>query len=112
MSPAFDTVFDLSKIRPLKVKLMGFFPLPSVPYPLAAAKGSAAAVQVTGQSVELQSPLAVTMPPQVPGDRLIVGVSARLALSPTTLVAGTDYFIAALQGGLPVLCRCDSVDVA
>jgi hypothetical protein len=51
---------------------IGDFPLPSVPYPLAAAKGTAAAVQVTGQSVELPSPLAVAMPPEVPGDRLNV----------------------------------------
>jgi MFS transporter, FSR family, fosmidomycin resistance protein len=41
---------------------------------------------------------------QVPGDRLIAGVSARLALSLATFVAAVGYFIAALPGGLPVLC--------
>ncbi len=51
---------------------MGDFPLPSVPYPLAVPKGTAASVQVTGKSVELSGPLAVTMPPEVPGNRFNV----------------------------------------
>jgi hypothetical protein len=68
---------------------IGDFPLPSVPYPLAAAKGSAAHVQVTGQSVELPSPLAVTMPPDVPGNRLNVaaGYEASGGSSWVTLLA-------------------------
>ncbi|MGD9723088.1 MAG: LamG-like jellyroll fold domain-containing protein [Pirellulales bacterium] len=68
---------------------IGDFPLPSVPYPLAATKGSAAQVQVTGASVALDSPLAVTMPPQVPGDRLNVaaGYGANQGSSWVTLLA-------------------------
>ncbi len=68
---------------------IGDFPLPSVPYPLAAAKGSAADVQVTGQSVQLPSPLAVTMPPEVPGDRLnvVAGYAPGKGSSWVTLLA-------------------------
>jgi MFS transporter, FSR family, fosmidomycin resistance protein len=41
---------------------------------------------------------------QVPGDRFVSRVSARAALSLATLVAAAGYFIAALPGGLPILC--------
>ena len=51
---------------------VGDFPLPTVPYPLAAPKGSSASIQVTGKSIELAGPLSVTMPPTVQGDRLNV----------------------------------------
>ncbi len=57
--------------HPYRLRI-GDFPLPSVPYPLAAAKGGAATVQVTGQGVELSSQLAVSMPPEVPAGRLNV----------------------------------------
>ena len=68
---------------------IGDFPLPSVPYPLAAAKGSAANVQVTGKHVELPSPLAVTMPPDVPGGRYNVaaGYDSSQGSSWVTLLA-------------------------
>ncbi len=68
---------------------IGDFPLPTVPYPLAASKGSAAEVQVTGQSVELAGPLAVSMPAQVPGDRLnvVAGYAPGQGSSWVTLLA-------------------------
>jgi len=49
---------------------IGDFPLPSAPYPLAAAKGTAASVQVTGKNIELAAPLAVNIPADVPGGRV------------------------------------------
>ena len=51
---------------------IGDFPLPSVPYPLAAPKGTAATVELTGKSVDLPGPVPVNMPPQAPGDRVNV----------------------------------------
>ena len=52
---------------------VGDFPLPSVPYPLAAQKGtSAPACKLPGKSVELPAPLTVTVPADVPGNRLNV----------------------------------------
>ncbi len=54
---------------------IGDFPLPSVTYPLAAQKGTAASVQVAGKSVELPGPMAVNVPASVPGDRLNVSTS-------------------------------------
>jgi hypothetical protein len=68
---------------------IGDFPLPSVPYPLAAQKGTSASVQLTGKSVELPGPMAVNMPAAVPGDRLNVstGYAAGQGSSWVTLVA-------------------------
>src|SRR5262249_29576397 len=51
---------------------VGDFPLPSVPYPLAAPRGAATSVEVTGKNVELAGPVALTMPPSPPADRLSV----------------------------------------
>ncbi len=50
----------------------GDFPLVSAAYPLAVQKGTSASVQLTGPAVELPGPIAVTVPDQVPGDRLRV----------------------------------------
>ena len=54
---------------------LGDFPLPSVPYPLAAQKGSAASVSLAGKSVELPGPVAVNVPTEVPGNRLNVAAA-------------------------------------
>lgn len=54
---------------------IGDFPLVSVPYPLAVQKGTSAGVQLTGPAVELSGPVAVTVPAEVPGDRLRVAGS-------------------------------------
>jgi hypothetical protein len=89
-----DCFIEIRDIRyqggahPYRLRI-GDFPLPSVPYPLAAAKGAAASVQVTGTHVELASPVAVSMPPAVPGDRLNVaaGYAAGQGSSWVTLLA-------------------------
>ncbi len=54
---------------------VGDFPLPTVPYPLAAPKGAGTSVQVTGRAVELAGPLAVNVPADVPGNRLNVAAN-------------------------------------
>src|SRR5690348_1684415 len=41
---------------------------------------------------------------QVPGDKLIARFGARTALALATFIAATGYLVAALPGGLPVLC--------
>lgn len=41
---------------------------------------------------------------QVPGDKVIGGLSPRVALALATLVAAVGYLVTALPGGLPVLC--------
>ena len=41
---------------------------------------------------------------QVPGDKLIAKFSARTALALATFIAAAGYLVAALPGGLPVLC--------
>lgn len=68
---------------------IGDFPLPSVPYPLAAPKGTSSNIQLTGKNVELPGPVAVTMPPDVPGNRVNVsaGYSAGQGSSWVTLIA-------------------------
>jgi Concanavalin A-like lectin/glucanases superfamily/Bacterial pre-peptidase C-terminal domain len=68
---------------------IGDFPLVSVPYPLAVQKGTSAGVQLAGPSVELAGPVAVTVPPDVPGGRLGVAASygAGQGSAWTTLVA-------------------------
>jgi hypothetical protein len=68
---------------------LGDFPLPSVPYPLAAARGTAATVELAGKSVELPGPMSVTMPVTTPGDRVNIaaGYSAGQGSSWVTLVA-------------------------
>jgi hypothetical protein len=49
---------------------MGDFPLVSVPYPLAAKKGQTANLQVAGPMAAAPVPLTVSVPAEVPGDRL------------------------------------------
>ncbi|HEX3724626.1 MAG TPA: LamG-like jellyroll fold domain-containing protein, partial [Pirellulales bacterium] len=68
---------------------LGDFPLPSVPYPLAAAKGSSAPIELAGKNVDLVASVNVTMPPSVPGDRFSVatGYTAGQGSSWVTLVA-------------------------
>jgi hypothetical protein len=68
---------------------LGDFPLPSVPYPLAAVKGSTTQVQVTGQAVELPGPLAVSVPSDVPGNRwnVAAGYDSSQGSSWVTLLA-------------------------
>ena len=68
---------------------LGDFPLPSVPYPLAAAKGTAADVQITGTSVELPGTVATSVPAEVPGNRwnVPVGYDSSQGTSWVTLLA-------------------------
>jgi hypothetical protein len=54
---------------------VGDFPLPSVSYPLAAQKGTATSVQLSGKSVELPGPLTVTVPADVSGNRFNVATA-------------------------------------
>jgi hypothetical protein len=54
---------------------IGDFPLPSVPYPLAVQKGAGASIQLTGKSLEPPAPVAVSVPADVPGNRLNVAAS-------------------------------------
>jgi hypothetical protein len=54
---------------------IGDFPLVAAPYPLAVQKGTSASVQLAGPAVDLAAPLAVTVPADVPGDRVRVAAS-------------------------------------
>lgn len=66
---------------------IGDFPLVSVPYPLAMAKGASSTVQLVGAGVELSS--AVNVPAAVPADRLgvVASYGAGQGSAWTTLVA-------------------------
>lgn len=59
--------------HPYRIRV-GDFPLPSVPYPLAVQKGTAANIQFAGKNVELPGPVPMSVPAEVPGGR--VNVSA------------------------------------
>jgi hypothetical protein len=51
---------------------LGDFPLPSVPYPLAAQKGTSANIELAGKNIDSSAPFAVAVPSDVPAGRVSV----------------------------------------
>ena len=54
---------------------LGDIPLPSLPYPLAAQKGTAMAIQLIDKNVELPIPMTVTVPADAQGNRFNVAAA-------------------------------------